>query len=85
MVSFCTRVTFGVVTNLAVSVLVEASLINRFITSIDPPESKIVPYHFSPVPILMVHEANSAAKKNTSDIRQFIKNDPGINGDACQR
>lgn len=41
--------------------------------SILPIEGKIVANHSPPAPSLMVHKPKSAAEKNMSDIRQFIK------------
>lgn len=46
------RVWFGVVKNLAVSVLLGTSFIDRFVTGIFPPERKVVPQNSEPVDII---------------------------------
>lgn len=71
-----TRVAFGVVDELAVPVLLGTAFIDRFVNSIQPTERKIIPSHTPPIFILLIHDARSAAEKNSSDIRKFIEHDP---------
>lgn len=48
------RIDFGVVRNLAVSVLLGKTFIDRFVKSIFPAEMKVAPYNSKPVPILIL-------------------------------
>lgn len=53
------RIFFGIVKDLAVTVLLETSFIGKFVKQIFPGERKIVPYSSQPVLILMIHEASN--------------------------
>lgn len=46
------RVLFGIVENLAIEVLLRTSFIDRYIRGNFPSERKVVPWNYSPVPIL---------------------------------
>lgn len=48
-------------------------LLTKFLTSIHLLERKIVPYHSPPRKSPYIHEANSKAAKNKSDIRQYFE------------
>lgn len=41
-------------------------------------EKTTVPYHSTPVPLLMLHKASSEAGKNTLDIRKFVEQDQSL-------
>lgn len=73
-----TWVMFAVVDRLVVSVLLETIFSDKLIKTIQPAGRKIAPYHSPQVPILMVHEPRSEAKKNTSVIRHFIEQDSAL-------
>lgn len=63
MVESRTEVRLDIADKLSVQVLLEMTFNDRFIESIHPAEGNIVLYHSLPIPILMVHEAISADRK----------------------
>lgn len=65
------QVAFRVVNSLAVTVLIAMTFIGRFIKSFHVIKRKIIPQSSPPVRFLVVHEINSEAEKNTSDICRF--------------
>lgn len=73
-----TRVTFGVVNILAVSVQLRMTFIDRLMKSIQTVERNILSHHSPPLAILVVYDAESKAQRNTSTIRQFIDQDPTL-------
>lgn len=73
-----TLVTLDVVEKLAVPVLFGTTFIDKFIKSIHADERKINLHHSAPVPILMPHEFNCEAKRNSSDTHQFIAQYPAL-------
>lgn len=58
-----TDVILDVVDELAVAVLLVTTFLDFYISSFHPMGTKLVPYHFMAVPILVVHDARSVAKK----------------------
>lgn len=73
-----TRLTSRVVDRLAVLVLLGSNFVDKYLKYVHPAERKIVPHPSPPGPNLMIHEAISGAEKNTSDIRQFIEEEPAL-------
>lgn len=57
-----TRLNFGNISELAVTVRVQTDYVDRFIKSMHPFKRKIVPFHSPPLSILMMHEAWSVAE-----------------------
>lgn len=56
--------------NFDVYLLLWTSFNDNLIKLVHPDKKKIVPYHYPPVPMLMVHEARIVAEKEEdSDIR----------------
>lgn len=63
---------------LVVPVLLVATSIGKFTGSVHQAERKIVPHHYPPVPVLMLHETKIEARKNRSDIRKTNDQDPAL-------
>lgn len=68
-------VIFAIVDKLAVPIQFKAVFIDKVFRSIHPAEMKIVPHLSVPVPIPIVHGAQSAAW-DRSDIQKFVKQGP---------
>lgn len=66
----CTRVSFGVISELVVPVLLGKTYFNWFIKSIYPANRKIVFSHSPPVPIFMVHETWNKTEIDKLDSHQ---------------
>lgn len=68
-------VTFGVAHKLGLPIVLLTTFIDKCMKSMHHTERKIVPYHSTPVHILIVHEAKGKAEKNTPDISQINDQD----------
>lgn len=70
-----TRANFGIASELVVPILLGTTYIDRFIRSIHPAERKIVPYHYPPVPKLIVYKARSEPEIEKLDSHQNVESD----------
>lgn len=69
------RVTLGLVKELAVPVLLGATFMNNAIRSVNTSDGKTVPEPYQPVPTLMKYGAKDAVERDKLDNREKIESD----------
>lgn len=69
------RVTFVIVDKLAISVLLGTIFLEKVMTSIHPAKMTTVIHDNPLAPVIVVHEASSAAEKGNSDNHLYIEED----------
>lgn len=69
-----TRISFSDVNKLVVTFFLGMTNIDRIIESIHAAETKVLPYQFPQVPILMEHETKEETQRNSTDTPKEMKN-----------
>lgn len=80
----CVRVWFGIVSSLAIDMLLCSSFIDRFVHGIFPSDRKVVPLHSNSVAILVPPKHSNSSNPTTAVLNTPTGNDPKTNKEIAE-